>query len=155
MKINIKIRISMLNTLIRSRIVYGSQTWNVTQAQMNRMTSVYMGFIRKMTKGGYKRKENSWAYVLTNEDLLRISKTVSLKEFVTKQQVNYVGHLIRKDNNSIAKRLLFNDDPCRKTGPQTTLLSCVMKNQRCSPDQFFKNATERRFQIVQNVKCKM
>ena len=59
MKINIKIRVQILNSLVRSRITYTCQTWSVTKNQLTKMTSTYMSFLRKMTKGGYRRKENS------------------------------------------------------------------------------------------------
>ena len=145
MKINLKIRITMLNALVRSRIVYACQTWSVTQVQIKRMSSMYMSFIRKMTKGGFRRKSDSWSYVLSNEDLLRMSKTMTLKAYVHKQQRNYVGHIVRKDNASIVKRLLFNNDPSHKTGPRTTLLSSVIKTEDCLPDELFSNAMERKF----------
>ena len=103
-----------------------------------------MSFIRKMTKGGFRRKSDSWSYVLLNEDLLRMSKTMTLKAYVDKQQRNYVGHIVRKDNASIVKRLLFNDDPSHKTGPRTTLLSSVIKTEDCLPDELFSNAMERK-----------
>ena len=145
MKINLKIRITMLNALVRSRIVYACQTWNVTQTQMRKMSSVYTTMIRKMTKGGYKRKDGSWSYVHTNADLLRMSKTMPLESFVHKQQRNYVGHIVRKDNTSIVKRLMFNDDTSHKQGPQNTMLTSVIKTEACSPDELFRDAIARKF----------
>jgi hypothetical protein len=112
---------------------------------MDKMNSIYTTFIRKMTKGGFKRKMDSWSFVLTNEDLLRISKTTTLKAYVHRQQRNYVSHLVRKENSSIAKRLLFNNDTSHKPGPKTTLLSSVIKIENCAPDELFKNAMERKF----------
>ena len=142
MKINVKIRVNMLNSLIRSRITYGCQTWSITKTQLDHMTSVYMSFLRKMTRGGYKRKEDSWSYVLTNNDLLRISKTIDLVTYVKEQQLNYVCKVVRKDNKSIAKQLMFNSDRSRKTGPRTTLLSSVLKNENCKPDDLFRRIME-------------
>ena len=136
----------MLNTLVRSRLVYACQTWSVTQLQMDKINSIYTTFIRKMTKGGFKRKMDSWSYVLTNEDLLRISKTTTLKAYVHKQQRNYVSHLVRKENTSIVKRLLFNNDASHKPGPKTTLLSSVIKTENCAPEELlFQNAMDRKF----------
>ena len=132
MKINIKIRAQFLNALIRSRITYSCQTWSVTKLQLNKMTSVYMSFLRKMTKGGYRRKDNSWSYVLTNDDLLRIAKTVDLPTFVRRQQRNFAQKIIRQENTSMTKQLMFNDDKSSRTGPVTTLLSSVLKNERCN-----------------------
>ena len=138
MKINIKVRVQILNSLIRSRITYSCQTWSITKLQLNKMTSTYMSFLRKMTKGGYRRKENSWGYVLTNEDLLRIAKTVDLPTFVKGQQRNYVQKIITQDNTSITKRLMFNNNKSSKTGPMTTLLSSVVKNERCNQNELIE-----------------
>ena len=99
------------------------------------MTSVYMSFLRKMTKGGYRRKENSWSYVLTNEDLLRIAKTVDLPTFVREQQRKYAQKIIRQENKSMTKQLMFNDDKASRTGPVTTLLSSVLRNEKCNVKQ--------------------
>ena len=137
MKINIKIRVQILNSLIRSRITYSCQTWSITKLQLDKMTSTYMSFLRKMTKGGYRRKENSWSYVLTNEDLLRIAKTVDLPTYVKGQQRNYVQKIVTQDNRDITKKLMFNSNKSSKTGPLTTLLSSVLKNEHCSRNELF------------------
>ena len=138
MKINIKVKVQILNSLIRSRITYSCQTWSITKLQLNKMTSTYMSFLRKLTKGGYRRKENSWGYVLTNKDLLRIAKTVDLPTFVKGQQRNYVQKIITQDNTSITKRLMFNNNKSSKTGPATTLLSSVVKNERCNQKELIE-----------------
>ena len=120
MQIKLKTQTRMLNSLVRSRIIYSCQTWSCTKAQLSKMNSLYMSFIRKITKGGYRRKEDSMAYVYSNEDLLKIAKTTDLNTFIKQQQRNYViCHIVRKDNSSIVKRLLFNNNTATKRGPQT------------------------------------
>ena len=84
-------------------------------------------FIRKMTKGGFKRKPNSWSYMHTNEDLLRIAKTDSLEDFVKRQQLRYVAHVVRKGNESTVKRLLFDNHDSLRPDPQLSLLTSVLK----------------------------
>jgi hypothetical protein len=39
-----------------------------------------------MVKGGFNRRDGSWSYQYTNNDLLRISDTLDLCTFVEKQQ---------------------------------------------------------------------
>ena len=90
------------------------------------MNAVYHSLLRKMVKGGFRRKEESWAYVFTNKDLLRMAKTEDIHSFVNEQRTNFVNKIVRKDNFSISKRLLFNDDNTKKQGPQTNLLSSVL-----------------------------
>ena len=145
MKIRLRTRITMLNSLVRNTLVYSCQTWSTTMAQLNRMNAQYMSFIRKMTKGGYKRKDNSWHFVFTNMNLLEMAKTTDLTSYIRRQQRNYVGHVIRKENASIVKRLLFNSDMSRRPGRQTTLLSFVLSNVQGNPDELYTNAMNRVF----------
>ena len=63
-----------------------------------------------MVKGGYKRKPDSWSFVHTNDNLLKMAKTISLAEYVQRQQLKYFGHIVRADNSCTVKRLTFNSD---------------------------------------------
>ena len=145
MKIHVKIRALMLNSLVRSRLTYSCEAWHLTQRQIEKVSATYHGYLRKMIKGGFKRQGNSWSFELTNEDLLRISKTQSLKIYIRKQQLKYVAHIIRKGNSSIAKRILFNADISKKPGPQTTVINNILKSEGCSAAQLYRNAMERKY----------
>ena len=127
-----KIRVSMLNSLVRSRLTYGCQTWNCNTDQTNKLNSTYMGYIRRMVKGGFNRREESWRFQYTNNDLLRISNTPGICTFVRNQQSIYVKKILLKNNNQIVKRLLLNDDVSRKPGRQTTLLRSVLQSRNCN-----------------------
>ena len=127
-KINLNTRTLMLNALVRSRLLYSCQTWSCTKAQMNNVNATYLSFLRKMVKGGYRRKDNSWAYVFNNNDLLRMAGAEDVHTFVGKQQVKFVMKVIRKDNESIQKRLLFNDNDATKRGPKTNLMSSILNS---------------------------
>ena len=58
-KINMKTRVMMINSLVRSRLIYGCQTWSCSKNQMNKLNSAYMGYIRRMVKGGFNRRDGS------------------------------------------------------------------------------------------------
>ena len=135
-KIYIKTRVLMVNSLVRSRLTHACQTWNCNQNQMAKMNVVYMQFIRRMVKGGFKRQEDSWRFRYTNHDLLRISNTSDLCTFIKRQQLNFVVKILKKDDKCIAKRLLFNDNKTLKRGrPHTTLLSSVLNAESCSIEE--------------------
>ena len=138
-KTHLKTRVMMLNSLVRSRLTYGCQTWSCNKNQMNKLNAAYMGFIRRMVRGGFKRRDGSWSYCYTNNDLLRISNTTNILTFVEKQQANYVVNILMKTNDSIVKRLMLNDDARRKPGRQTTLLSSVLNATNCSLEDFIVN----------------
>ena len=106
-------RTRMLNSLVRSRIIYSFQTWSCTKAQLNKMNSLYMLFIRKITKGGYRGKVDSMTFGYSNDDLLKTAHTTDLNTFMKLQQRNYVCHIVRKDNSNrlfLTKILLQNAD---------------------------------------------
>ena len=78
-KILLQTRTYILNTIVRSRLTYSCQTWNLTKRQMDRINSTYVGMLRKMLKGGYRRKGKNdydgYHCVLSNVDILVICKT--------------------------------------------------------------------------------
>ena len=93
-KINLHTRVKIMNALVRSRLTYSCQSWNVTKTQLNRISSAYCSFLRKMIKGGYRRKADTWNFVLSNDDLLRIGNTENVVQFIGRQQRNYAAHII-------------------------------------------------------------
>ena len=93
MKIHVKTRTKILNSLVRSRLIYSCPTWTTTSIQQSKTNASYMSMLRKMVKGGYKRKTGEWSFVYTNEDLKRICGTVDLIQFVKTQQRNYAAHI--------------------------------------------------------------
>ena len=69
-KILLRTRVKVLNAMVRSRLTYSCQTWNVTARQMERINSSYSSMLRKIIKGGYRRKNNNkWDFALSNEYL--------------------------------------------------------------------------------------
>ena len=144
-KIKLKTRTMMLNSLVRSRMVYGSQTWCLSSVQSKRLNSNFNAYLRKMAKGGHRRKEGSWSYVYTNENLLQMSGTTDVITFVQKQQKKYVAHLVRRPNTCMMKQLLFNSNKSKKRGQLITLLTSVLRNERCLAEDLFEGALERRF----------
>ena len=144
-KILLSTRVKILNALVRSRLTYSCQTWSISRVQFQRLSSVYCSMLRKMIKGGYRRKRDSWSYVLSNKDILQISKTEDISKFAARQQRNYAAHVIRKDNDSIAKRAMFNSDHRTKRGRKISLLQYACDDAKCSMTEFFTNSLNRKF----------
>ena len=144
-RIAIATRVKIFDALVRSRLTYSCQAWSLTQRQLQRVSSAYMTMLRKMVKNGFKRRDEAWSYVFTNEDLLRICKTVSIETFVSLQQRSYLAHVVREDDARISKKLLFNHDESKKRGPRTTLKTLVLHNESCDEKTFCKRAQERKY----------
>ena len=144
-KIVLKTRVQILNSLVRSRLTYACQCWPLTIKQKQLLCSKYNLMLRKMVKGGFKRKDDSMSFKLTNDDLLKLCKTESLDKFIERQQKKYLAHVIRMENSSITKKLLYDDSPSQIPGPELTLTSNVLRAEKMSAINFAKNALEKIF----------
>ena len=109
-RINLITRVKILNALVRSRLSYGCQTWTLSSEQKNRINSFYCGLLRRMVRGGFKRKEDRMAFEKTNKDLLDICKTEEMSAFIARQQKCFLAHIIRREDNTLVKSLTFNTD---------------------------------------------
>ena len=139
-KIYLKTRVLMINSLVRSRLTYASQTWNCTKSQLTKLNATYMGYLRRLVKGGFDRKDGGWSFKYSNTQLLRICNTGDLCDFIKSQQLKYVVNILKRSDGSITKRLLFNDDKITRRGrPQITLMSSVLKAERCSLTKIIEN----------------
>ena len=143
--ISLKTRTQIFDALVRSRLTYGCQTWSLNTLKLQRITSCYMGMLRKMVRKGYRRIEGTYRYVISNETLIQICGTTCVGDFIAKQQKKYLAHVIRMDDSSIAKKLLFNGNKRRRPGKEITLLTTVLRNERCTEDEFSQNALNRLF----------
>ena len=142
-QISLRTRTLILNALVRSRQTYGCQVWTLTMEQKRRMNSFYCGLLRRMVRGGFKRKEGSMAFVKTNKEILELCKTEQIETFIFRQQRRYLAHIIRQEDNSLVKTLTFNNDQNHVPGPYTTLKSSVLSADEFSEIEFYKQAKNR------------
>ena len=54
-KIHLFTRVSILNSIVHSRLTYGCQTWTLTQEQKSRLDAAYLSMLRKMIRGGIRK----------------------------------------------------------------------------------------------------
>ena len=114
-------RVKFLEACVRSRLLYSVQAWQLTASEMKKIESVWHSFLRRMVKGGFKRKnapknkkdtsipadEVDWSFNLSNEKILEITKTTEISHFCKKQHLKYIAHVTRLDNESLQKQFLF------------------------------------------------
>ena len=141
--IYLKTRVHILNSLVRSRLTYSCQTWNLTERQGQLVNTVYIKMLRKMIRNGYQRSDDNH-YIFTNKNVHDICKTEDITDFVGRQQTSYLAHIVRQHNSTLTKRLLFNDNKYTKHGRRTdTLQDKVLKYNQMTADKFFKAALRR------------
>ena len=77
---------------IWSTLLYGCETWTLSQAHINKLQAFEMWVYRKM-------KRISWTDKITNDDVL---KKVNAKRYIIPslklRKITYFGHMIRRDN---------------------------------------------------------
>ena len=144
-RISLATRVKVLNALVRSRLTYSCQTWTLTKRQTSHTNAIYVSMLRKMVRGGYRRKIGTYHYELSNSDILQKCKTEDIYQFIARQQRNFIAHVIRGENNRMTKRLLFNNDATKKPGRRISLYMTVLENERSTPDEFNNNALSRKF----------
>lgn len=142
-KISLKTRVRVFNALVRCRLTYSCETWNLTKKQTNHIDAVYMSMLRKMVKGGYRRKPESFSYILLNSHILEKCDTDNIHTFIAKQQRNYVTKIIKGENIKLTKRLMFNNNIITKRGRKVTLYQSVIEKERISSETFNCNALSR------------
>ncbi len=148
--IYLQTRIIFLRAYIRSRLTFNCQSWVLTTEQSNKIDATWRTFLRKMIRGGFRRQEDAngedYRFYYRNEDIHRICNTHDVSEFINTQQRNYAAHLVRADNCSMTKKLLFQEGKCTKRGRNTnTLLKKVLENLAVEKQAFVEKAMARVF----------
>ena len=92
-KIALKTRVSFLNSLVRSVMLYSSQATCHTEAQLKKLDALYNKFLRKMVNKGFKNTvvddNGNYRPQMTNEVLHKVTNTEPVRDFVEKQYLSY------------------------------------------------------------------
>ena len=114
-RIFLSTRVKLLEACVRSRLLYSVKAWQLNAKEMQKLESIWCGFLRRMVKGGFSRtnapknkkdmiipkEEIDWAYKFSNENIREITKSSSIKAFCEKQHLKYIAHVTRLSNNNL------------------------------------------------------
>ena len=111
-EVHLSIRKKLLEASVRPRLVYATQSWKPSEEEIKKLEACWYGFLRRMVKGGFRKKtddENNlnFSLVYTNQDLLRITKCHSIRDFIHTQYLKYIAHVCRRPNTNLTKLSLF------------------------------------------------
>ena len=133
---------------LKYRETYSCQNWNLKQSQFDRLDVTYRTFLRRMVRGGFRRKEedvNEFSMKINNAKLHRLCGTQDVSSFIRQQQCNYAAHVIRTTPDRSIKKLMFNDDRRMKAGRTTSsLLEQAADNRNETIDAFCNYAMVRK-----------
>ena len=73
--------------MVRSRLTYSCQTWNINKNQQERIRSTYTSLLRRMIRGGFERKvdendDETYQFVLSSNKILEICSTEDILDYV-------------------------------------------------------------------------
>ena len=57
-----------------------------------------------------------WSYKLNNNQVYHITKSIPMQEYIERQNIRWIGHVCRAQNNTLTKRLMFPDVRFTKRG---------------------------------------
>ena len=109
-KINLKTRIMIAESMVRSRLTYAVETERLNSEQRQKMDSVWVRMLRQMVKGGFTRNAE-FVPKYSNENIYKICKTKPASKFCTIQHIKFLAHVARLPNTAIQKQWLFTDLP--------------------------------------------
>ena len=142
--ISLKTRVRIMNAIVRSRLTYGCQTWALTSGLLQRIKVTYSSILRKMTKGGFRRKKDAWSFALSNDAILKLCGTEDIELYIRRQQRNYLAHVVRNDDDTLCKKLTF-DDHIRRPGRHISMETMVHNHEMLTRDRFNTLALNRVF----------
>ena len=136
-RVNILTKMVYFNALIRSRLTYACSSWHLTEAQFNKIDAAQRKMLRQMIgREAFARKDvkkGNWDYKISSQRLLERCKTTNVSDFIRDSQVKLAGHIIRAENDTKNKQLLFNINKNIKTGHKipNLLITAAANSQKC------------------------
>ncbi|RUS87138.1 hypothetical protein EGW08_005070 [Elysia chlorotica] len=90
--ISMKTKLQLLKTFVWSTLLYGSETWSISKAQMNKIEAFEMYAFRRIGK-------ISWRQKLTNYEVLqKLNIRREIGQCIRDMKLQYYGHLMRHEN---------------------------------------------------------
>ena len=105
----------MFNSLVKPVLLYGSETWKMTEGD-NRMVDTFLFKCMRHILKIY------WPYVVSNEEILKRTASVRLSQEIQTRRWRWIGHVLRMEQESdCMTALTWQPEGKRKRGrPRTT-----------------------------------
>ena len=135
-RIRLKTRVKFLTACVRTRLTFSVQACLLKAAEINKLETVWMNFLRKLVRKGFDRvhvpesrrrrsrrsrrseseqtndeneeeEDLDWRFVYSNQNILTITNSDPIQNFCQIQHLKYVAHITRLPNSAIQKQILF------------------------------------------------
>ncbi|XP_067024010.1 uncharacterized protein [Acropora muricata] len=168
-EIHLWIRVRMLESTVRARLLYAAQTELLSAAEHAKLESVWHQFLRKMIKSGLQRKnappretkkqkaerlkceaENpelkekwDWRYKITNEKLRKICGAAPIGTLAEKFHLKYIAHVTRMSNSALQKQMIYCEAPRPQRRGQMNFWTKIKKATGIETEQLQKTMYNR------------
>ena len=118
---SLRTKLKLYNSNVKSVLLYGSECWRETQADMNKLSSFHNGCLRKICK-------IFWPEIISNADLFKKTNSLDIVIEIRRRRMRWLGHVLRMPQESIPKvALRWTPQGKRNRGrPKTTWRRTVL-----------------------------
>ena len=108
-------KLKLYQSCILSTLLYGSECWRMTENELTKLSVFHSKSIRRILR-------IFWPNKISNEDLLRQCKQEDMATILLRRRWKWIGHVIRKDRNSIIRTALHwtPEGKCKRDRPKNT-----------------------------------
>ncbi|KAL9978803.1 hypothetical protein ACROYT_G016367 [Oculina patagonica] len=91
-----KTKLRIYQSCVLSTLLYGCECWRMTEHDLSKLASFHTTSLRKILR-------IFWPQKISNDQLLKQTKQEDIRTIFTWRRWRWIGHVLRKDNNNIAK----------------------------------------------------
>ncbi|KAI4456720.1 hypothetical protein MML48_8g00015877 [Holotrichia oblita] len=96
-------RIQLYRTIIRPTVTYGRETWVMNKREAEKLEVWERKIFRRIFGG---RKVNDHWERRSNQEIMRLYGEATVTQFVRAQLIRWLGHMQRREDHQIAKKIL-------------------------------------------------
>jgi len=101
-----KLKLRLKNTIIDKTVTYTSGTWILTKRERKQINIFERQVYRRILGPVYDNKKENWR-ILTNEEIYAMVKKPTKTETIRLNKLQWFGHVQRKEENIIPKKVLY------------------------------------------------
>ena len=90
------------NAVVLSSLLYGCETWTLYRRHLRSLETFHMSSLRKILAVTWKDK-------VSDTEVLRRTRSVSVENIIYRSHLRWIGHLIRMDDGRLPKQLFYGE----------------------------------------------
>ena len=134
-RIRLKTRVKFLTACVRSRLTFSVQACLLKAAEVAKLESIWLNFLRKLVRNGFQRvnvplsrrrasrrsrrsstteeqpptdeDDLDWRFRYNSDTILHLTNSDPIKTFCQIQHLKYIAHVTRLPNSSLQKQVFF------------------------------------------------